>query len=84
MKKKFWFKDGNAPPEFPVERVAMRQAIPSEPEPSWVDEAELVKLRKLFRGTTPQGREIIRKIVLRARRVLFEKAPGQPDSDGPA
>ena len=44
MKKKFCFKDGNAPTEFPVERVAMRQAIPRDPNPSWVDEAELVKL----------------------------------------
>ena len=82
MQKKLWFMDPTQPQEFPVKRVPVGQAIPSHPEPSWVDEAELAKLRQQFRGTTPQGREIIRKIVLRARRVLFEKAPGQLNSGG--
>jgi hypothetical protein len=64
-------------PEFPVKRRPARELIPREDQiqPDEVDEAELRRLRQKFRGTTPQGREIVRKIVLRARRKLFGDSP---------
>ena len=69
--KGFCGMDGG--PEFPVKRRAARELIPCESQihPDEVDEAELRRLRQKFRGTTPQGREIVRKILLCARRKLF-------------
>jgi hypothetical protein len=66
----FLTKSGEAP-EFPVGRIPANQAIPRVREPDWVDEAELRRLKDYFRGTTPQGREIMRKILFRVRRKLF-------------
>jgi hypothetical protein len=64
-------------PEFPVERKPRRQIIPAEAEPDWADEAELRRLKRRFRGTTPQGREVMRKLLVRARRNLWGSSPGQ-------
>ena len=66
----FLKKSGEAP-EFPVGRIPADQAIPREREPDWADEAELRRLKRRFRGTTPQGREIMRKLLVRARRKLY-------------
>ncbi len=72
----------NGPPEFPVKRQTADQLIPREGGRDWVDENELRRLRREFRGTTPWGREIIRKIIFRCQRKLFGDvsgtfAPGQ-------
>ncbi len=75
------FLEMDGAPEFPVKRLAARELtrelIPREYQvrPGEVDEAELRRLRRKFRGTTPQGREIVRKIVLRARRKLWGDCP---------
>jgi hypothetical protein len=62
------FLEMDGAPEFAVKRRAARELIPCEDQiqPDVVDEAELRRLRQTFRGTTPQGREIVRKIVLTA------------------
>jgi hypothetical protein len=65
------FIETGGAPEFPVVRVPGDQAIPREREPDWADEAELRRLKRRFRGTTPQGREIMRKILVRARRKMY-------------
>ncbi len=65
------FKAKDAAPEFPVGRSDAKRAIPGEVAPDWVDEAELRSQKRRFRRTTPQGREIMRKILIRARRKLF-------------
>jgi hypothetical protein len=63
--------------EFPVQRTRGSSAVPKEPEPDWVDDAELRRLKKRFQGTTPQGREVMRKLLVRARRKLWGLSAGQ-------
>ncbi len=58
-------------PEFPVKRGDGDQLIPREVRRDWVDESELCRLLREFRGTTSWGREIIRKIIYRCERKLF-------------
>ena len=40
-----------------------------------LEAAELQRLQEKFKGTTPQGREIMRKLLARARRRLFGPTP---------
>jgi hypothetical protein len=54
----------------PFEEVGVQ---PEDPEP---EDPELEEARQYFKGTTPQGRDIIRKITIMARRKLFESSPG--------
>lgn len=58
-------------PEFPVARTSFDEVIPRQLEPDWVTDAELRRLKRRFRGTTPLGREVMRKILVRARRRIF-------------
>lgn len=62
-------------PEFPVGLIATEKAIPREVEPDWVNEDEMRNLKRRFKGTTPQGREVMRKILTRARRKLWGSEP---------
>jgi hypothetical protein len=59
----------------PFEEAGVQPEDP-EPEDREPEDPELEEARQHFKGTTSQGRDIIRKITITARRKLFESPPG--------
>jgi hypothetical protein len=61
--------------KLPVRIPAVGKVIDSEA-------AELRRLQEKFKGTTPMGREIMRKVLGRARRILFGSNSDNPARSG--
>jgi hypothetical protein len=75
-------------------RKQSKKPIKSPSEDEGLDARKLKAAQRKFEGTTPPGRDIIRKIIMTARRKLFESPPAsrgaqraatpQPPQSGPA